>query len=931
MTKPRPLVSFWPAGILAEVGPTLTVFELLVAALAAVQLASAFLWRRRVARPAPPRAAALPPVAVLTACKGRQHGIEENLRSLLAQDYPGFFEFVVVVPSRADPAFADLSALFARLGDSRGKLLVSDADPRTMSEQNENLLYGLARLGPGAEVVVFADADIRVGPGWLAALVGPLADPAVGCVSAPALYVPDGSGAGALRAAWIVHGLPFLAGLGYASGQSLAVRRGDFEAWGMRAVYARTINMDLTLRAAARRAGLRVETAVRELPLWIEPSELRSVLCGFTKWMLHFKLYGPLVWILGALATAAKAAVYLNAGAAPGAAAALAVVDAACAWLNADALEGTLGPRLRQAGLPAGRLALTAAAAAPFLPFVHALNLVVSAWTARLDWGGRRYRLRGPYDISVGDPPAAFGLRETAQVIVGGALMGASFCPGGPWPLLWVAFVPLLLILRRLDPWPAFLAGWAFGMAGWVTAAPWLAASVARFLDVPPLVGWGPAAAIHAWNGLMWGGTAAAGALLAPSLGRAWGGREDAALVAVFASAALIADAWFPLMFPVMLAGSQAGAPEAVQLAALGGAGLVAAWLLALNALAFAGLVSRGRRRAAAWGGFAALAAANMLGGRAALARFDARPAAGPVLKIGLVQTAFPHGLSFPVVDFHPGNLTELSRLTREAAAAGAQLVVWPESAYERFLEYRRARGLPSEVTLDGLPFAEAARRDFPAGTAVLANTVGTARVATARGTRRRVYNTAFLVRPDGTFGGLAEKRELVPFGEFMPPRLGVLRALSPRTFVFSSGPGTRTVEYAGVPLGPLICYEDLFPAAAWRYREAGAHLLVTLANGIWFTAGDAREEHLQFSRLRAVETGLPHVIVSNTGLSAFIDSAGRVVRRLGDGEAGTLVVEVPVGPPAPRPVPPQAVPSAAAALFAVLFALSRRGDRWET
>ena len=234
-------------------------------------------FRRRLAR-AVPEPSRWPRVAVVSSCKGADPMMAANAATLLAQDYPGEREAVFVVPVRSDPAFAALSGL------AGARLVVSDADPRRASEQNENLLFALRALGPGPEVLVFADADQRVRPDWLRRLVAALLEEGVGVSTAPAVFIPEGAGAaGALRHAWVAYGLPFMAALGWSSGQSQAVRRADFDAWGAAGLWGRTINMDLTLSALARRAGRRVVHVPRAAPLWHEPCSWGQVFgpgCG---------------------------------------------------------------------------------------------------------------------------------------------------------------------------------------------------------------------------------------------------------------------------------------------------------------------------------------------------------------------------------------------------------------------------------------------------------------------------------------------------------------------------------------------------------------------------------------------------------------------------------------------------------------------------
>jgi apolipoprotein N-acyltransferase len=101
------------------------------------------------------------------------------------------------------------------------------------------------------------------------------------------------------------------------------------------------------------------------------------------------------------------------------------------------------------------------------------------------------------------------------------------------------------------------------------------------------------------------------------------------------------------------------------------------------------------------------------------------------------------------------------------------------------------------------------------------------------------------------------------------------------------------------LPLGPyrigvLICYEDILPGFARRVvRETRPHLLVNLTNDAWF--GDTNEPwiHLALAKLRAVEHRRFLARATNTGVSAVIDPAGRVVTRSGTFTRETLQAEV--------------------------------------
>jgi apolipoprotein N-acyltransferase len=142
------------------------------------------------------------------------------------------------------------------------------------------------------------------------------------------------------------------------------------------------------------------------------------------------------------------------------------------------------------------------------------------------------------------------------------------------------------------------------------------------------------------------------------------------------------------------------------------------------------------------------------------------------------------------------------------------------------------------------------------------------------------------------------DKHHLVPFGEFIPPLfrwytelmeipLGDFRrgALSQPSF-----------QWRGHRLAPNICYEDLFGeqlAASFTVPEEAPTILVNVSNIAWFGDSVAIDQHLQISRMRALELRRPMLRATNTGATAIIDHQGRVTARLPRLTRGVLEGEV--------------------------------------
>jgi apolipoprotein N-acyltransferase len=144
--------------------------------------------------------------------------------------------------------------------------------------------------------------------------------------------------------------------------------------------------------------------------------------------------------------------------------------------------------------------------------------------------------------------------------------------------------------------------------------------------------------------------------------------------------------------------------------------------------------------------------------------------------------------------------------------------------------------------------------------------------------------NGAFVIDP---VTGLAPeayyKRKLVPFGEYIPlrPIFGWLEKVAPIGGDFTPGASAAPLMIpAGInriPVGVLICYEDIFPSLARESVRSGAEVLAVLTNNAWFGEGGAAYQHAAHSVLRAVETRRPVIRVGNGGWSGWIDEFGNI------------------------------------------------------
>ncbi|TBR22936.1 apolipoprotein N-acyltransferase [bacterium] len=474
-------------------------------------------------------------------------------------------------------------------------------------------------------------------------------------------------------------------------------------------------------------------------------------------------------------------------------------------------------------------------------------------------------------------------MAELLAIALLGAAVGAAYLPGSPvaW-LPWFGLAPLLFAAWRAGPARAFRLGWVWGTAGWLVGMHWLAPTTALFLGVPAPVAFLLYFAACLAVGTGFGVLAALAACAPPSKGlwSAW-------LTAVGAAATV--DRWYPEFWPWSLGVGQVAYPVLAQTAAFGGPAALSCLIAAVNAGFAAAAAGEGDTRARPL--LASLAALFLAAGAGALrlAQVDASAKGPPSLRVTLVQGELPPRLREP--ESNIGDLPGYAAQTAAAlAAAPADLVVWPESAFPG-----RVTLEPSGAWVGELPFGAVLGAALPPGPPVLLGAI------TERGPvggRQRRYNTALYADGDRNLVGWVDKAYLIPFGEFMPfGRVGrALRRFSPGTWSLGRGRGPGVLAGPGdAVLGVPICYEDLIPARSRGMVLAGADVLIDVTNAAWFTPA-ARESHFLFSRMRAVETGLPSLVAANGGVTAFVDAAGRVSARLPEGRAGTLAVTVPTG-----------------------------------
>ena len=143
-------------------------------------------------------------------------------------------------------------------------------------------------------------------------------------------------------------------------------------------------------------------------------------------------------------------------------------------------------------------------------------------------------------------------------------------------------------------------------------------------------------------------------------------------------------------------------------------------------------------------------------------------------------------------------------------------------------------------------------------------------------------FNSAYLIDSGGNVQGKYSKAHLVPFGEYIPFHkwLPFLGKMVEGVGDFRPGKIGNTLFGEKYNLGVLICYELIFPDLARAMVANNASLLINITNDAWYGRSCAPYQHFSMAVFRAVENRRSLIRAANTGISGFIDPAGRIVAK---------------------------------------------------
>ncbi len=226
---------------------------------------------------------------------------------------------------------------------------------------------------------------------------------------------------------------------------------------------------------------------------------------------------------------------------------------------------------------------------------------------------------------------------------------------------------------------------------------------------------------------------------------------------------------------------------------------------------------------------------------------------------------------------FIDSNFSTYAKLTRQGAEHHPDLIVWPETAAPCYLRRRFSCMNRVKRQVDSL--------QIPILTGALD-------AEWSEDGNHKIFNSAYLLKPNSWDVTQYNKMKLVPFGERVPlvGHFPVLYDLAKKTDLDVGGfsPGDSVVVFELndrnkdriIPFATVICYESIFPYFVRKFIQNGARFLVIITNDGWFGNTSGPYQHAQIAVMRAIENGIGIARCANTGISEIIDPMGRIVKR---------------------------------------------------
>jgi apolipoprotein N-acyltransferase len=459
-------------------------------------------------------------------------------------------------------------------------------------------------------------------------------------------------------------------------------------------------------------------------------------------------------------------------------------------------------------------------------------------------------------------------LLDFALALLSGALLALSFPKFGHPAFGWVALAPLLVALsyRRPTIRRSLALGLLAGFVYFTGTLYWFVVTLTLFGGLSR-----PVAMFASAMGIAY--LALYPALFAVIQGRLVKalGRSAVLLAPAVWVATEMARTYSPLDFPWELLGySQATVLPIAQIASVVGVYGLSALVASVSAAAAYATLDTSARRWRACAIVATVVVTASVWGTLRIQR-HALTSSGTAVRVAVLQGNILQDQKWDPA-MRDAIMERYIAMTREAIGRKAQFIIWPESATP----------LPYEQDMPGGELIRRLTREAQVTLLIGSDQVETLRPVPAAKPESRLYNAAYLIKPDGSTAAVYRKMHLVPFGEYVPfsRLLYFIGPLVEAVSDFVPGTDATLLPVKGHMVSTAICYEVIYSGLMRTFVTRGSELLTTITNDAWYGWSSAAYQHWEQASLRAIEEGRYLARAANTGISGFVDPYGRVMQR---------------------------------------------------
>jgi apolipoprotein N-acyltransferase len=248
-------------------------------------------------------------------------------------------------------------------------------------------------------------------------------------------------------------------------------------------------------------------------------------------------------------------------------------------------------------------------------------------------------------------------------------------------------------------------------------------------------------------------------------------------------------------------------------------------------------------------------------------------------VKLRLVQANIKQEMKWDSEEKYQ-NLLRQIKLTNSANLDGVSAVIWSETAVPYAIE-------------EGSELLLKLREAIPSNGILI---TGALRLGYSRLNKNlitKAWNSVFTLSQNGIVNHY-DKHHLVPFGEYIPLQkyLPFIEKITEGAIGFSKGEGAQTIAARGFSFSPLVCYEVIFSDQVIN-KNSRPDLFVNVTNDAWFGNSSGPYQHFDMTKMRSIEYGISMARAANTGISAFINPFGQVIKEIKLNHSGIIDVNL--------------------------------------